>query len=142
MRDKTYQTVSGATVQTTIDRPDGGSDTLNMKPDPLEPGTYTGDYTADKPGAYVAEIVGARQDKTELGRDTLTFRREDGVAENFNAAQNQRSAREAVERYRRELLHAVQCEEAGRMRVAVSEAGHYRRTTTWISGTCRFCFCW
>ena len=32
--------------------------------------------------------VAAREDKTEVGRDTLTFRREDGVAENFGAAQN------------------------------------------------------
>jgi hypothetical protein len=68
-------------------RPDGGSDVVQLKPDPLEPGTYTGTYTADKPGTYVAETT-ARQDKTDLGRDTLTFRREDGVAENFGAAQN------------------------------------------------------
>jgi len=87
VRDKNYQTVSGATVETTVVRPDGGSDVIQLKPDPLEPGTYTGDYTADKPGTYVAETA-ARQDKTDLGRDTLTFRREDGVAENFGAAQN------------------------------------------------------
>ena len=60
---------------------------LELKPDPLEPGTYTGEYSADKAGAYVAEIA-AREDKTEIGRDTLTFRREDGVAENFGSAQN------------------------------------------------------
>ncbi len=87
VRDKDYQTVSGATVETTVVRPDGGSDTIQLKPDPLEPGTYTGEYTADRPGTYVAETA-ARQDKTDLGRDTLTFRREDGVAENFGAAQN------------------------------------------------------
>jgi len=87
VRDKKYEIVSGATVDTTITRPDGGSDVVSLKPDPLEPGTYTGEYTADKPGTYVAETV-ARQDKTEVGRDTMTFRREDGVAENFGAAQN------------------------------------------------------
>jgi hypothetical protein len=87
VRDKQYQTVSGATVETTMVRPDGGSDVVQLKPDPLEPGTYAGTYTADKPGTYVAETT-ARQDKTDLGRDTLTFRREDGVAENFGAAQN------------------------------------------------------
>ena len=87
VRDKNYETVSGATVQTTIARPDGGSDVVELKPDPLEPGMYTGEYTADKPGTYVAE-TSARQDKTELGQDALTFRREDGVAENFGAAQN------------------------------------------------------
>jgi hypothetical protein len=79
--------VAGATVTATINRPDGSTDTLTMKPDPLEPGAYTGDYTADKTGAYVAEVV-ANDGKVEVGRDTLTFRREDGVAENFNAAQN------------------------------------------------------
>jgi hypothetical protein len=87
VRDKKYDTVSGATVQTSILRPDGTSEIVDLKPDPLEPGTYTGDYTADKPGTYVAETT-AHQDKTDLGHDALTFRREDGVAENFGAAQN------------------------------------------------------
>jgi uncharacterized membrane protein len=87
VRDKNYDTVSGATVQTTIARPDGGSDVVDLKPDPLEPGMYTGEYTAEKTGTYVAETT-AKQDKTDLGQDALTFRREDGVAENFGAAQN------------------------------------------------------
>ncbi|MCU1328683.1 MAG: hypothetical protein JWN34_4053 [Bryobacterales bacterium] len=87
IRDKTYQTVAGATAQAIITQPDGGTATVDLKPDPLEPGTYTGDYTAEKPGAYVTELV-ARDEKGEIGRDSLTFRREDGVAENFNAAQN------------------------------------------------------
>jgi len=87
VRDKTYQTVAGATAQAIIAQPDGSSATVDLKPDPLEPGTYTGEYNAEKPGAYIAEIV-ARDDKSEIGRDSLTFRREDGVAENFNAAQN------------------------------------------------------
>jgi uncharacterized membrane protein len=121
VRDKDFQTVSGATVQTTISRPDGGSDTVDLKPDPLEPGMYTGEYTADKPGTYVAE-TSARQDKTDLGRDALTFRREDGVAENFGAAQN------------RDLLEKLSSDTGGNYytpsnarklsgEVAVSEAG-------------------
>ena len=87
VRDKTYQTVAGATVEASIMRPDGATEVVSMKPDPLEPGAYTGDYSADKAGAYVVEMV-AHDEKLEVGRDTLTFRREDGVAENFNAAQN------------------------------------------------------
>ena len=87
VRDKAYQNVVGATVLASIHRPDGTTDVLTLKPDPLEPGVYTGDYSADKTGAYVAEVV-ANDEKLEVGRDTLTFRREDGVAENFNAAQN------------------------------------------------------
>lgn len=121
VRDKDYQTVSGATVETNVVRPDGGSDTVELKPDPLEPGTYVGDYTADKPGTYVAETT-ARQDKTDLGADTITFRREDGVAENFGAAQN------------RDLLEKLSADTGGNYytpgnakklteEVAVSEAG-------------------
>jgi uncharacterized membrane protein len=87
VRDKTYQAVAGASVTASITRPDGALNTIEMKPDPLEPGTYTAEYTADKAGAYVAELA-AHQDKTDLGRDTLTFLRQDGVAENFGAAQN------------------------------------------------------
>jgi uncharacterized membrane protein len=121
VRDKEYNPVSGATVQTSIVRPDGGSETISLKPDPLESGVYTGEYTADKPGTYVAETT-AHQDKTDLGRDTLTFRREDGVAENFGAAQN------------RDLLEKLSSDTGGSYytpaiakrlsgEVAVSEAG-------------------
>jgi uncharacterized membrane protein len=121
VRDKNYETVSGATVQTRVTRPDGGSDVVELKPDPLEPGVYTGDYTADKTGTYVAETT-AHQDKTDLGRDALTFRREDGVAENFGAAQN------------RDLLEKLSSDTGGNYytaanarrlsgEVAVSEAG-------------------
>ena len=87
VRDKTYQPSTGATVQATVVRPDGGSDLIALAPDPIEPGVYTADYSAERPGSYVVE-VSAKQDKTDLGRDTLTFRREDGVAENFGASQN------------------------------------------------------
>jgi uncharacterized membrane protein len=87
VRDKTYDPVAGATVTASITRPDGGTSVVELKPDPLEPGTYTAEYSADKAGAYVTEVT-AHQDKTDLGRDTMTFRREDGVAENFGAAQN------------------------------------------------------
>jgi len=87
VRNKTYDPVAGATVQASITRPDGGTSVVELKPDPLEPGTYTAEYSADKAGAYVAEVT-AHQDKTDFGTDTMTFRREDGVAENFGAAQN------------------------------------------------------
>jgi uncharacterized membrane protein len=126
VRDKNYDPVAGATVQTTIVKPDGRTDTVDLKPDPLESGVYTGQYTAAGPGSYVAETVAhqdkAGQPKTELGRDTLTFRREDGVAENFGAAQN------------RDLLEKLSSDTGGSYytaasakrlpsEVAVSEAG-------------------
>jgi uncharacterized membrane protein len=121
VRDKNYEIVSGATVHTAVTRPDGSAESVELKPDPLEPGMYTGEYTADKAGTYVAETT-AHQDKTDLGRDTLTFRREDGVAENFGAAQN------------RDLLEKLSSDTGGNYytpanakklsgEVAVSEAG-------------------
>lgn len=87
VRDKTYMPVGGADVQATVVRPDGMSEIVNLSPDPIEPGIYTSDYNADKPGSYVIE-VNAKKEKVDLGRDTLTFRREDGIAENFAASQN------------------------------------------------------
>ena len=121
VRDKKYDTVSGATVQTSIVKPDGTSEVVDLKPDPIEPGTYTGDYSAEKPGTYVAETA-ARQDKTELGRDTLTFIREDGVAENFGAAQN----RDLLEKLSTDTGgNYYTASSAGRLpdEIAVSEAG-------------------
>ena len=121
VRDKTFNPVAGAVVQTTIVRPDGGADVVDLKPDPLEAGVYTGVYSAEKPGTYVAETA-ARQDKTELGRDTLTFRREDGVAENFGAAQN----RDLLEKLSNDTGGTYNTPEgAGKLSdaVAVSEAG-------------------
>jgi hypothetical protein len=66
---------------------------VELNPAPLEEGIYTAEYTAEKPGSYVAEVVvqqpeGAKPEPDDLGRDVLTFRREDGVAENFRVAQN------------------------------------------------------
>ena len=109
-------------MQTTIARPDGGSDVVELKPDPLEPGTYTGEYTADKPGTYVAETT-ARQDKTDLGRghaDVPAGRRRGGE---FRRGAEPRSSGKTVERYGRELLHARRMRRSCPGEVAVSEAG-------------------
>jgi len=38
-------------------------------------------------GSYVVEIL-AGQETEQVGHDVLTFRREDGVAENFHTSQN------------------------------------------------------
>jgi hypothetical protein len=62
---------------------------------------YTADYTTPKAGSYLVEMV-AKHGTEELGRDVLTFRREDGVAENFRAEQN------------RELLEKLSSETGGR----------------------------
>ena len=63
--------------------PDGVSATMELTPVPLEEGIYGGEWTAEKPGVYVAEIIAGREQE-EIGRDLISFRREDGVAESFH----------------------------------------------------------
>ncbi len=121
VRDKKFEPVSGATVHAHIARPDGNFDEVELRPDPLEAGIYTANYSADKAGSYVAEFT-AKQDKTDFGSDTLNFRRQDGVAENFGEAQN------------RDLLEKLSSDTGGNYytpakakrlpeEIAVSEAG-------------------
>ncbi|MEI9973349.1 MAG: hypothetical protein WDO73_15675 [Ignavibacteriota bacterium] len=76
--------------------------TLELTPQPLEEGVYTGEWSAEKPGSYIGEIIAGREQE-ELGRDLLTFRREDGVAENFHTSQN------------RELLEKLSEQTGGRL---------------------------
>jgi uncharacterized membrane protein len=87
VRDKEYKPVANANVQARFLGPDGASATLELTPQPLEEGVYSGEWTAEKPGAYVAEVIAGRGQE-EIGHDVLTFRREDGVAENFHTSQD------------------------------------------------------
>ena len=87
VRDKEYKPVTNAKVQARFMSPDGTSATMELAPVPLEEGIYGGEWTAEKPGSYVAEILAGR-DQEEIGHDVLSFRREDGVAENFHTTQN------------------------------------------------------
>ncbi len=101
VRDHTYLASSVATVVEHLLGPEGVADSIEMRPEPLEQGVYTADWTTPKPGSYLVETV-ARRGTDELGRDVLTFRREDGVAENFRVEQN------------RELLEKLSSETGGR----------------------------
>jgi hypothetical protein len=101
VRDKEYKPVANANVQARFMSPDGTSATIQLAPQPLEEGVYTGDWTAEAPGSYVTEILAGR-DTEELGRQVLSFRREDGVAENFHTGQN------------RELLQKLSDDTGGR----------------------------
>jgi len=101
VRDKTYLPASDATTEAHILGPEGIAEKVEMRPDPIENGVYTADWTAPKPGSYLVEVV-ANRGTEELGRDTMTFRREDGVAENFRIQQN------------RELLEKLSSETGGR----------------------------
>jgi uncharacterized membrane protein len=87
VRDKQYKPVTNAKVQARFLQPDGTSATMELSPVPLEEGIYGGEWNAEKPGSYVVEVL-AGQDAEKVGQDVLTFRREDGVAENFHTSQN------------------------------------------------------
>lgn len=127
VRDTTYLPHPSARVEARILAPGGAAGKLELAPDPLDPGVFTAEWTAEKPGAYVAEVV-AMNGGEETGRDVLMFHREDGVAENFRAEQN------------RELLEKLASETGGRYwrpsnlerlaeEVAYSEAGISVRET-------------
>ena len=87
VRDTTFLPASDAQVEARIVGPDGAAQTVDLHPEPLEQGVYTADWDAGRAGSYVAEIA-AHRGQQELGRGVVTFRREDGVAENFHLEQN------------------------------------------------------
>jgi len=101
VRDTTYLPTSDAQIQARIVGPNGASQSVDLHPDSLEQGVYTADWDAGLPGSYVAEVTAVRGQQ-ELGRDVITFRREDGVAENFHLEQN------------RDLLQKLSSETGGR----------------------------
>lgn len=87
VRDKSYMPAGDSHVEAHVLGPSGVAANVELSPDPNVPGTFHADWTADKAGSYVAEVVATRGAE-ELGRDVLNFSRMDGVAENFHTAQN------------------------------------------------------
>jgi uncharacterized membrane protein len=127
VRDSTYLATSDAQVQARVVGPDGSSETVELNPDPIEQGVYSADWDAGHAGSYVAEIS-ARRGQQELGRDVVTFRREDGVAENFHLEQN----RELLEKLSSQTGgRYYRPDEAGRLGedIAYSDAGITMRET-------------
>jgi hypothetical protein len=63
---------------------------VGLRPSETTPGHYQAEWSAEKPGAYVAEVSAETADNQpqELGRDLVTFQRENGVAESFHTEQN------------------------------------------------------
>jgi len=127
VKDKQYKPATNAKVQARFLSPDGSSATLQLAPVPLEEGVYAGEWTAEKTGSYVVDIL-AGGEQEEIGHDVLTFRREDGVAENFHTSQN------------RELLEKLSEQTGGRYykpaeasklanEISYSEAGITSRET-------------
>jgi len=87
VRNKEYQPLPDARVEARIVGPEGLAETVELTPSPHEEGVYAAFWPALKPGAYVAEVI-ARRNEEEVGRDTVQFRREEGVAEHFRREQN------------------------------------------------------
>src|SRR5580692_3143848 len=91
VRDRQFQPAGEAHVAAHIVGPEGTNAVVDLAPSQDTPGLYQAEWTAEKPGAYLAEVTaeaGGKQPQ-ELGRDVVTFQREDGVAENFHTEQNQ-----------------------------------------------------
>ncbi len=101
VRDKAFTRMGDAKVEAHFLGPDGAASLLELNPSQTETGIYEGEWEAEKPGSYLVEVTGTRG-TTEVGRDVLTFRRENGVAENFRTEQN------------RELLEKLSDETGGR----------------------------
>ena len=126
-RDKNYLPLTDGKVEARIVGPENTTDQVELRPDPATPGIYTAEYAAVRPGSYVVETVVKRGDQ-ETGRDVMTFRREDGVAENFRMQQN----RELLEKLSSETNGKYyKPEDAGKIpsEISYSEAGISVRET-------------
>jgi uncharacterized membrane protein len=86
VRDKNYLPASDAHVEARIVGP-GGESTVELHPDPVAPGEYRAEWTAEAQGQYAAEVTALRG-TDDISRDVLTFQRQDGIAEAFHTQQN------------------------------------------------------
>jgi len=91
VRNQQFQPAGDAHVTAHIVGPEGTNVLLDFAPSQDTPGMYQAEWTAEKQGTYLAEVTAesASNKPQELGRDVLTFQREDGIAENFHTEQNQ-----------------------------------------------------
>lgn len=87
VRDLAYAPAPDAKVIVRMIGPAGAGGEVDLTPVPTEPGVFEGEWKVETAGGYVAEFIAKRGDK-ELGRDSITFRRDDGTAENFHVEQN------------------------------------------------------
>jgi Putative glutamine amidotransferase len=127
VRQPDYLPAANATVQARIEGPGGLSDLVTLRPEPLKQGVYSADWNATRPGAYVVDVT-ATQGNDELGHDVHTFRREDGVAENFHREQN----RDLLEKLAAETHgHYFRTQDASRLvdEISYSDAGITARET-------------
>ena len=92
VRDRQFQQAPNAIVTAHIVGPGGANALIDLTPSGDAPGLFKAQWTAEKPGAYLAEVIAesAGSQPQKLGRDVVTFQRQDGVAENFHSGQNRR----------------------------------------------------
>jgi len=104
VRDLTFQPAVDARVTAHVVGPEGLDALVDLTPSPDTPGTFQTEWTAERSGSYLAEVVAesSGNHSQELGRDVLTFQRDDGIAENFHTDQN------------RELLEHLASDTGGR----------------------------
>ena len=90
VRDRQFQKAADAHVTAHIIGPQGVNALIDLTPAENTPGQYQTEWTAEKPGTYLAEVIAESpgNQAQDLGRDVLTFQRDDGVAENFHTEQN------------------------------------------------------
>jgi uncharacterized membrane protein len=130
VRDKEFTPAAEAHVSAHVIGPEGAEALVDMTPVANTPGSFEAEWTADKPGSYVAEVTAEAGVKggAELGKDSIAFRREDGVAENFHREQN----RELLEKLSEETGGRYwSADELGRLptEISYSEAGISVRNT-------------
>ena len=92
VRDRQFQQAPNAHVTAHIVGPEGINAVVDLGPSASAPGQYQTEWTAEKPGSYIAEVTAEStgSQPEELGRDVVTFQRQDGFAENFHTEQNRR----------------------------------------------------
>ena len=90
VRDQQFQPASDAHVTAHIVGPEGINALVDFRPSEDTPGRYQADWTAQRPGPYLAEVIAQSASNMPLGSDVLTFQRQDGIAESFHTEQNRR----------------------------------------------------
>ena len=90
VRDQQFQPAGDAHVTAHVTGPGDTNALLDLNPLPNTTGQYQAEWIAEKPGTYLAEVIATSNEvhSQELGRDVITFQREDGVDENFHTEQN------------------------------------------------------
>jgi uncharacterized membrane protein len=129
VRDPQFQPAMNARVSAHILGPQGVNSFIDLHPSQETPGEFVATWDANKSGAYLAEIMTTDDASTQKSAaDAVTFRREDGIAEDFHTEQN------------RQLLEQLSEDTGGRywkpdelkdlsQNISYSEAGISVRTT-------------